>query len=308
MSNLVIVGPTASGKSALALAVAQRAGAEIVSADSMAVYRGMDIGTAKPTRAERRQVTHHLVDVVAPDEEFSVAEFQRLATAVLAQVPRVVVVGGTGLYIDALVNGLTLPGQWPEIKAALDARPTAELWAQLAVRDAVAATKIEPGNHRRIVRALEVTIGSGRPFSSFGPGLQPSRLAIDPRTTDAPPFQLVGLRVDRAILARRIAERYTQQLGAGFLAEVRDLRATYGSRLSRTAAQALGYRELLAHIDGHGPIDEALAEAQRRTVSFAKRQERWFRRDPRIHWIDMNRASGDNIDRTAERVLADWTR
>ncbi len=307
MSNLVIVGPTASGKSSLALAVAQRAGAEIVSADSMAVYRGMDIGTAKPTRAERRRVTHHLIDVVAPDEEFSVAEFQRLATAVLAQVPRVVVVGGTGLYIDALVNGLTLPGQWPEIKAALDSQPTAELWAQLVEVDAVAAKKIEPGNHRRIVRALEVTIGSGRPFSSFGPGLQPSRLAIDP-TTDAPPFQLVGLRVDRAILARRIAERYQQQLGAGFLAEVRDLRATYGSRLSRTAAQALGYRELLAHIDGDGPLDEALAEARRRTVSFAKRQERWFRRDPRIHWIDMNSTSGDDIDNIAERVLADWNR
>ena len=307
MSNLVIVGPTASGKSALALAVAQRAGAEIVSADSMAVYRGMDIGTAKPTRAERRRVTHHLIDVVAPDEEFSVAEFQRLATAVLAQVPRVVVVGGTGLYIDALVNGLTLPGQWPQIKAALDSQPTAELWAQLVEVDAVAAKKIEPGNHRRIVRALEVTIGSGRPFSSFGPGLQPSRLAIDP-TTDAPLFQLVGLRVDRAILARRIAERYQQQLGAGFLAEVRDLRAKYGSRLSRTAAQALGYRELLAHIDGDGPLDEALAEAQRRTVSFAKRQERWFRRDPRIDWIDMNRASEDDIDHIAERVLADWNR
>ena len=307
MTNLVIVGPTASGKSSLALAVAQRAGAEIVSADSMAVYRGMDIGTAKPTRAERRRVTHHLIDVVAPDEEFSVAEFQRLATAVLAQVPRVVVVGGTGLYIDALVNGLTLPGQWPEIKAALDSQPTAELWAQLVEVDAVAAKKIEPGNHRRIVRALEVTIGSGRPFSSFGPGLQPSRLAIDP-TTEAPPFQLVGLRVDRAILARRIAERYQQQLGAGFLAEVRDLRATYGSRLSRTAAQALGYRELLAHIDGDGPLDEALAEAQRRTVSFAKRQERWFRRDPRIHWIDMDSTSEDDIDHIAERVLADWNR
>ena len=235
------------------------------------------------------------------------AEFQRLATAVLAQVPRVVVVGGTGLYIDALVNGLTLPGQWPEIKAALDSQPTAELWAQLVEVDAVAAKKIEPGNHRRIVRALEVTIGSGRPFSSFGPGLQPSRLAIDP-TTDAPPFQLVGLRVDRAILARRIAARYQQQLGAGFLAEVRDLRATYGSRLSRTAAQALGYRELLAHIDGDGPLDEALAEAQRRTVSFAKRQERWFRRDPRIHWIDMDSTSEDDIDRIAERVLADWNR
>ena len=300
--TLVIVGPTASGKSALAFEVARRTGAEIISADSMAVYRGMDIGTAKPSTAERAIVRHHLIDVVNPDEEFSVSEFQRLATAALSSAECAVVVGGTGLYVDALVDGLTMAGQWPEVRDPLEARTTEDLWAQLNQADPQAATKIEPGNRRRIVRALEVTLGSGRPFSSFGPGLQAARESTDRR------FRLVGLRLPRPLVAERIAGRYRAQMERGFLEEVRGLGDRYGDRLSRTALQALGYRELLAHLNGHLTLDEALAEAIRRTIKLAKRQERWFRRDPRIHWLDVgasNEPEG-NLARLAEQALADW--
>ena len=295
MSTLVIVGPTASGKSALALEIARRTGAEIISADSMAVYRGMDIGTAKPTPAERSLVPHHLIDVVGPDEEFSVADFQRLATSALAAVGRAIVVGGTGLYVDALVDGFTLPGQFPGVREELETRPTEDLWARLERADPLAATRIEPGNRRRIVRALEVTLGSGHAFSSFGPGLQAARGERAERE-----FHLVGLCMPRPAIAGRIAARYEAQMAAGFLGEVEGLRAAYGERLSRTAGQALGYRELLAHLDGTCTLPEAVDEARRRTVRFSKRQERWFRRDPRIRWYEVNSV------RLAEQVLADW--
>jgi tRNA dimethylallyltransferase len=296
---LVIVGATASGKSALALAVARRAGdAELVTADSMQVYRGMDIGTAKPAPAEQAEVRHHLLDLVDPAEEFSVARFQALIREALADIAlrgrRAIVVGGTGLYVRSLVDGLTIPGQWPEVRAELEAEPdTAGLHRRLHELDPTAAARMEPGNRRRIVRALEVTLGSGRPFSTFGPGLD----AYPPA-----PFHLVGLRVDRDERNRRIAERFHRMVAAGLLDEVRALAAA-DPPASRTARQALGYRELLRHVEDGAPLDECVEEAIRRTRQFARRQDAWFRRDPRITWLDV---AGGEIGARAERVLGDW--
>lgn len=286
---LVIVGATASGKSALAVALAERVrGAEIVSADAMAVYRGMDIGTAKPTITERGGITHHLIDVADPSEEYTVARFQddvgRAVASIADRGAVPIVVGGTGLYVRAVVDNFTLPGRYPEARAAIEREPSTEaLWARLDELDPVAAAKMLPTNRRRIVRALEVTIGSGRPFSSFGPGVD-----------QYPPssFRQVGLRLDRAELDRRIDARFDEQLAAGFVAEV----AALATRpLSRTAAQALGYRELLDHVTGNTSLDDAMAAARKRTKRFARRQERWFRRDPRITWFP-----ADHVDLVAQ--------
>src|SRR5581483_10701585 len=174
--HLVLVGPTASGKSALATALAHsRPGIELVSVDSMQVYRGMDIGTAKPSAAERAAVPHHLIDIASPAERFTVARFADEARAAIAGIEArgatAVCVGGTGLYVQALLGDLSPPGEFPDVRENLTARAADDLYAELVRRDPVAAARMEPGNRRRIVRALEVTIGSGRPFSSFGPGV-----------------------------------------------------------------------------------------------------------------------------------------
>ncbi len=283
---VALVGPTASGKSALALALARRRGeAELVSIDSMGVYRGMDVGTAKPSVADRRAARYHLLDLVDPDEEFSVRQFQDAARTVLDQITRrrhrPLLVGGTGLYLRAVVDDLDLPGRWPETAAALADeadRPggVEALHARLAVLDPPAATRIEPGNRRRVVRALEVTLGSGRRFSSFGPGLAVYRPT---------PVSLVGIRFDPDLHDVRIERRFHALLDAGLLDEVRTLAARPGG-LSRTARQALGYRELLAHVEEGVPLDEAVTRAVARTRSFARRQWAWFKRDPRIVWLD----------------------
>ena len=281
--HLVLVGATASGKSALALEVArQRPGTELVSVDSMAVYRSMDIGTATPTATERDEVPHHLVDLVDPSEEFTVSMFQAAALSVLDDLDRrrcrAVLVGGTGLHVRAVVDELDIPPRFPKVRADLEAEPdTAALHRQLAELDPEAARRMEPTNRRRILRALEVTLGAGRPFSSFGPGL-----GVYPPT----PFAQVGIRMPRDILDRRIGERYRRQMESGFLDEV----AALGKRsepLSSTAAQALGYRELLAYLRGDCELEEAVDSAAAATRRFARRQDRWFRRDPRIDWIDI---------------------
>jgi tRNA dimethylallyltransferase len=247
----------------------------------MQVYRGMDIGTAKPTAAERAEVRHHVIDVADPDEDYAVACYQRDARAAIAGIEarggRALLVGGTGLYLRAVVDRLEIPGQYPAVRAELEAdTDTAALHRRLTALDPVAGSRIEPANRRRIIRALEVTLGSGRPFSSYGPGLTsygPSAIAM------------IGLRVPRAALDARIDRRYDDQLAAGLLDEVRALAARSPSRSAR---QALGYRELLDHLAGRSSLDEAMALARRRTRRFARRQERWFRRDPRIRWIDVD--------------------
>jgi tRNA dimethylallyltransferase len=255
---------------------------EIVSVDSMQVYRGMDIGTAKPTRSEQDEVRHHLIDLVDPEEEFTVARFQSAFAQALADVEqrghRAFLVGGTGLYLRAVVDGLAIPGQFPEARRGFEGAATTQLHRQLAELDPVAAARMEPNNRRRIVRALEVTVGSGRQFSSYGPGLE----AYPPT-----PFRLVGIALPAAIVRARVEARYQQQLEDGFVDEVRRL-AARPEGLSRTAAQALGYRELLAHVRGELDLDVALEEAIRRTRQFARRQRSWFRRDPRIEWLTVD--------------------
>jgi tRNA dimethylallyltransferase len=284
--RLVLVGPTASGKSTVAMALAERrraggAAVELVSMDSMAVYRGMDIGTTTPDAADRARVPHHLIDVVDPDQEFSVAEFARAVSTVLDGIESrgasAILVGGTGLYVQAVVDGLELPGRFPEVVERLEAEPdTRALHARLAQLDPVAAARMERDNRRRIVRALEVTEGSGRPFSSFGPGMD-----AYPGT----PLVMTGLRLDRDQLGVRIAQRVREQLDRGFLDEVRALLDRPGG-MSRTAAQALGYGELAAHLRGECTLAEAIDTIVLRTRQFAVRQIRWFRRDPRITWFD----------------------
>ena len=297
---LVILGATASGKSALALEVARLAGdVEIVSVDSMQVYRGMDIGTAKPSSGEQAEICHHLLDLCDPEEEFSVALYQSAARAALASIrargKRAVLVGGTGLYLRAIVDELEMPAQYPEARASIEGTPdTNALYQRLLELDPIAAARIEPSNRRRLVRALEVTIGSGRPFSSYGPGLT---------AYPAVPFHLVGIQRDRADLDRRIALRYEQQMGQGFLQEVARL-AERREGLSVTAGYALGYRELIEVVRGVRSLPEALEQARTRTRRFARRQQRWFRRDSRIRW----RAATDNSVADAATLLADWSK
>ena len=275
---------------------------EIVTADSMQVYRGMDVGTAKPSPAERAEVPHHLLDVADPSEDFSVARYQRAAEAAIAAVEarghRVLLVGGTGLYVQAVVDRLQVPGHWPEVREELEAAAAvpagaASLHRRLATLDPVAASRMEPSNARRVVRALEVTLGSGRPFSSYGPGL-----GAYPPTR----FRLAGVWLPRPVVAERVAERYRRQLAAGFLDEVRTL-AARPAGLSRTAGQALGYRELLAHLAVEVPLDEALETARRRTVAFARRQRVWFRRDPRVTWFGATR----NPAAVLPALLGNWS-
>ena len=279
--HLALVGPTASGKSSLAMALARSSSdIELVTVDSMQVYRGMDIGTAKPSVAEQSEIVHHLLDVCDPDDDYTVARFQRDCLAVLADIEergkRAVLVGGTGLYLQAITDDLEIPARFPDVRIELEAEPdTAVLFARLEGLDPLAASRMEPTNRRRVVRALEVTLGSGRPFSSFGPGLEEYPSA---------PFPVMGLAMEREVLDQRIAQRYEQQMADGFLAEVQTL-VDRPAGLGRTARQALGYAELLDHIENGTPLGDALETAVTRTRRFARRQQRWFGRDPRIHWI-----------------------
>jgi tRNA dimethylallyltransferase len=257
-------------------------GAEIVSVDALQVYRGMDIGTAKATPAERAEIPHHGLDLAEPSEEVTVVRYRRAyddaVAGIAARGGRAILVGGTGLYLRAVIDRLEPPGAWPEVRAEIETEPdTPTLHARLAALDPAAAAKMEASNRRRIVRALEVCIGSGRAFSSFGPGLD-----------SYPPTDVVqiGLRWPRDTLTRRIDERFQQLLAAGFLDEVRAL-AAGPAPLSRTAAQAIGYAELLDHVAGRCSLDDAVARARARTRRFAVRQDRWFRRDPRVHWVDL---------------------
>jgi tRNA dimethylallyltransferase len=282
--HLALVGPTAAGKSALALELARARGdVEIVSLDSMQVYRGFDIGTAKPTAAERAEVVHHLVDVADPSEEWSVRRTQLGARAAIAGIEargrRALLVGGTGLYVRAVVDDLAIPPTDPAVRAAIDAdaeRDLAALHERLTQLDPDAAARMEPGNRRRIVRALEVIELTGRPFSSFGPG-------IDDYGPPALDVTLLGLAVDPAVLARRIEQRFAAMRVAGLVDEVRRLAE---QPLSRAARDAIGYREVLAHLAGELSLADALDAAVRRTRRFARRQRVWFGRDPRIQWID----------------------
>ena len=264
------------------MAYARRhAGTEIVAVDSMQVYRGMDIGTAKPSAADRAEVPHHGLDLADPADDWSVTQFTVVAQAALdgiaARGGRALLVAGTGLYLRSLTDPMEVPGQWPDLRRALEERAQHEgssvLHAELQSLDPVAAARMEPTNVRRVVRALEVSLGSGRPFSSFGPGID-----------QYPPIDIVqvGIQWQRDELTRRIERRVHLMMDAGLLGEVERV---LGNGMSRTARQALGYRELIDHLEGNCSLDAAVAEIVLRTRQFAVRQERWFRRDPRVRWV-----------------------
>ncbi len=276
-------------------------GLELVSIDAMAVYRGLDIGTETPCDSP---APWHLVDIADPHEEFSVARFQEAAREALGLIRArghlAVLVGGTGLYHRAVIDDLDLPGRFPAVAAEIEAElasgtgPTAlaGLYERLQLLDPLAAGRIEPGNARRILRALEVTLGSGRPFSSFGPGLA---------NYEAPAVvTMAGLTLERAELDRRLEARLDGQMDRGFLEEVAALSARPGG-ISRTARQAIGYRELLSVVEEGVSLAEARKSIIRRLRVFARRQEAWFRRDPRVRWFD---ASDTHL---SEAVL-DWWR
>jgi tRNA dimethylallyltransferase len=303
VTHLALVGPTASGKSAVAMAVARVLGdVEIVSVDSMQVYRRLDVGTAKPSADERAAVPHHVIDVAEPDAEWSVAEFQVAARAAVDDIEargrRALLVGGTGLYVQAVVDDLRFPGEDLGLRAELEAwmaEPggVAAAYAELERADPVAAAKIDPHNARRIVRALEVLRLTGQPFSSFGPGVS----TFGPT---AFPVSLAGLWLPRAALAVRIEQRVAQMRARGLVDEVRGVRTDPG--LSRTAQQAIGYKEIVAHLDGEMSEDDAFATIARRTRSFARRQRMWFRRDPRITWL----GAAENPCVVVPALLAMW--
>jgi tRNA dimethylallyltransferase len=285
--TVVLVGPTAVGKSALAVALAERFAAdghpaEVINADSMLIYRGMDIGTAKPTAAERRNIPHHLIDILDVVEPATVAEFQRLARTAISGcrtrgvIP--VVVGGSALYVRAIVDDFAFPGTDPVLRAQLEAQLARfgpqQMHARLAGRDPEAAAQIQPGNGRRIVRALEVLAITGRPYHA---SLPPRRYLL----TDV--IQ-IGLDIDRATLDRRVAARVDAMWAAGLVAEVRALEAS-GLRSGRTASRALGYRQVLDLLAGTISEAEAIEQTVAATRRFARRQDSWFRKDPRIRWL-----------------------
>jgi len=276
---------------------------EIVSLDSMQVYRGLDVGTAKPTVAERSAVPHHVIDVAEPTEEWSAMRHQAAARAavsgIAARGKRALLVGGTGLYVQAVVDDLRFPSEDPDLRADLEAMTAepggvAAAYEELQRRDPDAAEKIDPHNARRIVRALEVIRLTGRPFSSFGSGL-------DQFGPTAFPVRMVGVWVPRDMLNAHIATRFAAMRDAGLVDEVR--RLLDGPPLSRTASQAIGYKEIIGAISDDGSLDDAFETAVRRTRSFARRQRMWFRRDPRITWL----GATDNHCAVLPALLATWS-
>jgi tRNA dimethylallyltransferase len=279
---VAIVGPTATGKTALSLALAEELGAEIVNADSMQLYRGLDIGTAKLGEAERRGIPHHVLDVWDVTEPASVAGYQRLARTAIddiiarGRVP--LLVGGSGLYVRAVLERFEFPGTDPALRTALEAELAAvgpaPLYDRLRHADPVAAQGILPSNGRRIVRALEVVALTGGRFTATLP---------DP----APHYDYVqiGLDLDTTVLDERIAVRVRRMWRAGLVEETRAL-VGVGLREGRTASRALGYQQVLRHLAGECTEERAQAETVQATRRFVRRQRSWFRRDPTVRWLD----------------------
>ncbi|MBI3997488.1 MAG: tRNA (adenosine(37)-N6)-dimethylallyltransferase MiaA [Armatimonadetes bacterium] len=295
----VLCGPTAVGKTALAVDLARRLDAEIVCADSRTIYRSMEIGTAKPTHLQRSLVPHHLLDVADPEQTFTLADYQRLARRVIEEIRArgrlPLLVGGTGLYLRAVVDDLQIPHAPPDpaLRAALEAEARtlgpASLHARLAEVDPVAASRIHPHNVRRVIRALEVMRLTGRPLSA------------QQRRGGPPGFvAMVGLWIEREQLYRQIEARVDAQLAAGLVEETRGLLAR-GVPPDAPSMQALGYKEIAGWLRGAYDYEEAIRRLKRNTRRYAKRQLTWFRRDPRIRWVD---ATGLDARALAERAHA----
>jgi len=297
MNLVVILGPTAVGKTAVGLRVAEQIGAEIISADSAAVYRGMDIGTAKPTAEERARVRFHLIDVAEPDEPFTAAKFRELALEAMREIQarskRVLIVGGTGLYLRVLLHGFSLapPPRDPTIRQRLQREAEQQglpaLYARLQQVDPKAATRIHPNDAVRIIRALEVYEMTGKPLSEW-----------QHRADSELPALKLGLTMPRPLLYRRINERVDQMMAQGFLQEVQNL-LSKGYNRDLPALKGLGYRHLIAYLMGEMGLEEAVALWKRDTRRFAKRQMTWFRREPGILWLD----ASDGVDATAQRIV-----
>ncbi len=289
---IAVVGATATGKSDLAIDLALALDGEVVNVDSMQLYRGMDIGTAKLAPGDRRGVPHHLLDIWDVTQTASVAEYQRLADDVIdgiaARGKAAVLAGGSGLYVRAALGDLDFPGTDDEVRARLEAElaavGTGPLHARLTVADPVAAAAILASNGRRIVRALEVIEISGQPFSATMPG-------YDSAGDHGRPSVQIGIRMPRPELDRRIEGRVDAMFAAGLEAEVRNLAEHHGLRAGKTASRALGYQQVLRYLDGDWTLDQAREETARATRRFARRQESWFRRDPRVTWLD----AGDDL-------------
>lgn len=291
---VAIMGPTASGKSSLALALAERLGGEILSADSAQVYRGLDVGTAKPTPQERARIPHHLLDLRDPDQGFSLADFLRLAGPALEEIQTrgrlPLLVGGTGLYLRGLLEGYTLvevPPN-PELRARLEALQTEVLLTDLQARDPETAERVDPRNRRRLIRALEVCIQTGRAFSEISRRVPPEH-----------PRLKLGLRVPRAVLTERIDRRLEAMVESGWVEEVRFLvEKGWGPCLRHL--RILGYREILDVVEGQRPLQEALEEIRLATRRYARRQETWLRAEPGLEWIDF---SPDSLRVAEARIL-----
>lgn len=299
MQTVFLVGPTAVGKSAVALELAQLIAVEIVSADSMQVYRGMDIGTAKPTAAERALVPHHLIDVCEVSEVFDAKQFIEMASQVIDRIHargrKALVVGGTGLYLRALRQGLFEgPSRNEELRERLEKMSALQLFEELERLDPATARRIDRHNPRRLVRALEVFHETGQPISELQKewGREKDSRAVVPAG--------FMLNRDRKDLHTRIEQRIDQQIASGWLNEVRQLREQ-GLEKSATAMQAAGYRELVAHLRGDLSLAEAVTLIKTRARQLSKRQLTWFRREPRLDWLEMGREELPSI--TAKRIL-----
>ena len=278
---ITVVGATATGKSDLALDLADRLGGEIINTDSMQFYRGMDIGTAKLPVDERRGIPHHLIDILDVTEEANVQDFQARARAAIADIRerglRPILVGGSGLYVRAAVDHMEFPGTDPQVRARLEAEVATDRWAlhqKLRELDPTAAEKITVNDQRRIARALEVIELTGRPFSAQLPDYQ-----------EVEPTVHLGLSMDRAILHERIATRVHLMWDHGWVDEVTRL-LDVGLAEGKTASRAIGYAQIQRHLAGELTAAQAKEETTIRTRQFARRQDTWFRRDPRIRWID----------------------
>ena len=294
---IVIAGPTGTGKSELALDLAERLGGEVVNADSMQLYRGMDVGTAKVPLEKRRGVPHHLLDVLDVTQTASVAAYQRQARAVVENIRArgnvAIVVGGSGLYVQAIVDDIDFPATDPQVRARLQAEldtlGTGALFRRLREADPAAAAVIEPTNGRRIVRALEVIEITGRPFTASLPVPGPARYGA----------LLVRLDRETADLDIRLERRVRAMVDGGFLDEVRALDAV-GIRHGLTASRALGYRQMLAVLDGTLALEDAIGQTTAATRRFVRRQRSWFRRDSRM--VDVDAAGPGTVDRVLERL------
>ncbi len=298
---LVIVGPTAVGKSKVAIILAKSINGEIISADSMQVYKDMDIGTAKPSFEDRAQIKHHLIDIVDLKEDFSVAEYQRMAREVIMQIhgkgKLPILVGGSGLYIRAVIDKLEFP--WGMMKSPirheLEKRVESEglerLYRELQNSDPQAAKKIHPHDARRIIRALEVIKLTGRSFSEYHKEWGKRESIYD--------VKIIGLNLPRKELHANIDRRVDEMMEKGLFKELKDL-VLKGYKEVLTSSQALGYKELFDYLEGKSSLQGTVERIKQRTRQFAKRQLTWFRRDPRIKWMDV---SGKSVEEIASEIL-----